>query len=302
MNEIKVNTVDSLSFYSKYIQGEGNLDNYRYELMKPLEKMWNYLNAPMTSKTSGGYDVVMASEMLGIWTPQKNVKLIETKIDMLKQTKIFEDCNGVIKEGIQRFSNMGYKIPLDEITVTILLGDPENKTLMASQGYSGFGGIPGYIILIVYPNDFNKTRLKSALAHEFNHNIRFTYEPFNHGNICVEDYLVIEGLAEVFAEQLYGIQNRGPWIKDYDDEELTYTIEVMKAGRKVKGFDQVSAYMYGDEVARKQGYHPVGLSQNAGYTIGYHIVKKYLINTNQTIEQATLTPADIIIKESKVFS
>lgn len=72
---------------------------------------------------------------------------------------------------------------------------------MASEGYSGFGGIPGYILLIVVPNEFNRTRLKSALAHEFNHNIRFTYEPFNHGDVSVEDYLVIEGLAEVLLKR-----------------------------------------------------------------------------------------------------
>lgn len=302
MNEIRIKIVDTLSFYRKCIQGNGNEENYRYELMKPLEKMWQYLNAPMTPKSPSGYDVVMASEMMGIWTPRKDVQLIEGKIDELKQTGIFEDCDHVITTGIQRFTESGYLIPLEEFTVTILLGDPENKILMASEGYSGFGGLPGYMMLLVYPNDFNKTRLKSALAHEFNHNIRFTYEPFSHGDVSVEEYLVIEGLAEVFAEQLYGIEHRGPWVQDYDDEEMAYTIEVIKEGREAKGFDQVAAYMYGDEVAREQGYSPVGLSRNAGYTIGYHIVKEYLKNTGQTIEQATLTPSKIIVEDSYVFA
>lgn len=285
MNTIKITTVDTLSFYNKCVQGNSNEDGYRYELMKPLEKMWQYLNAPMTPKTPGGYDVVMASEMLGIWTPRKDVRLIEAQIDPLKQTGIFEECTNVLTTGIQRFSEIGYPIPVEEFTLAILLGDPENKILMASEGYSGFGGIPGYMLLLVFPTAFNKTRLKSALAHEFNHNIRFTYEPFNHGDVSVEDYLVIEGLAEVFAEQLYGIEQRGPWVQDYDEEEMAYTIEVIKDGREARGFDQVAAYMYGDEVAREQGYSPVGLSRNAGYTIGYHIVKEYLKNTGQTLSK-----------------
>ncbi|WP_086349609.1 DUF2268 domain-containing protein [Candidatus Enterococcus clewellii] len=302
MNTIKITTVDTLSFYNKCVQGNSNEDGYRYELMKPLEKMWQYLNAPMTPKTPGGYDVVMASEMLGIWTPRKDVRLIEAQIDPLKQTGIFEECTNVLTTGIQRFSEIGYPIPVEEFTLAILLGDPENKILMASEGYSGFGGIPGYMLLLVFPTAFNKTRLKSALAHEFNHNIRFTYEPFNHGDVSVEDYLVIEGLAEVFAEQLYGIEQRGPWVQDYDEEEMAYTIEVIKDGREARGFDQVAAYMYGDEVAREQGYSPVGLSRNAGYTIGYHIVKEYLKNTGQTIEQATLTPSKTIVEKSRVFA
>lgn len=301
MNKIRTTLVDSLSFYTKCIQGNGTEDHFRYELMKPMEKMWHYLNAPMNPKTPGGYDVVMASEMLGIWTPRKEVSLIEAKLEQLQQTGIFDDYLHVITAGIERFNRAGYQIPVEEFTLAILLGDPENKILMASEGYSGFGGIPGYMLLIVVPNAFNETRLKSALAHELNHNIRFTYEPFNHGGVSVEEYLVIEGLAEVFAESLYGIEQRGPWVQEYDEEEMAYTIEVMKEGRKARGFDQVAAYMYGDEIAREQGYPPVGLSRNAGYTIGYHIVKEYLKNTGQTIEQATLTPSKTIVKESNVF-
>lgn len=59
--------------------------------------------------------------------------------------------------------------------------------MKVNKGYSGFGGIPGYILLMVVPNEFNKKRLKSALAHEFNHNVRFTFEPFNHSDVTVEE-------------------------------------------------------------------------------------------------------------------
>lgn len=301
MNDFKVTIIDSLSFYERCLKEQVDENAFRYEIMQPLEEMWQYLNAPLTPKTPGGYDVVMASEMLGIWTPRKNTSLIESNVASLKKTEIFSECRQVLRKSAQYFSEIGYEIPVDEFIVNILLGDPENSVLMASEGYSGFGGIPGYILLIVVPNEFNRTRLRSALAHEFNHNIRFTYEPFNHGDISVEDYLVIEGLAEVFAEELYGIEQRGPWVQDYDDEELEYTIAVMKDGREARGFDQVSAYMYGDEVAREQGYQPVGLSRNAGYTIGYHLVKDYLKNTGTTIAEATLTPSETIVKESKIF-
>lgn len=301
MNNFEVKLVDSLSFYERCLHSQVDENSFRYEIMQPFEEMWRYLSVPLVPKTPGGYDVVMASEMLGIWTPRKEIELIKSKVTPLKDTNIFSQYNQVINESVQLFNDIGYDIPVNEFRLNILLGDPENNILMASEGYSGFGGIPGYILLIVVPNAFNRTRLKSALAHEFNHNVRFTYEPFNHGDVSVEDYLVIEGLAEVFAETLYGVEQRGPWVQEYDQEELEYTIEVMKSGREARGFDQVSAYMYGDEVAREQGYQPVGLSRNAGYTIGYHLVKDYLKNTGETIAQATLTPSRTLVEESRIF-
>lgn len=301
MNKINVTMIDSLSFYKRCLKEKVDENAFRYEIMQPFEPMWRYLNAPLTPKTPGGYDVVMASEMLGIWTPRKSVDQIQTKIDLLEKTKIFSEYKQVIANGAQLFSDIGYDIPVNDFTVSVLLGDSDNSVLMASEGYSGFGGIPGFMFLIIVPNEFNRTRLKSALAHEFNHNVRFTYEPFNHGDVSVEDYLVIEGLAEVFAEELYGVESRGPWVQEYDKEEMDYTIEVMKDGREARGFDQVSAYMYGDEVAKEQGYAPVGLSRNAGYTVGYHLVKAYLKNTGKSIAEATLTPSRTLIKESKIF-
>ncbi|MGM0166291.1 hypothetical protein IGI39_001250 [Enterococcus sp. AZ135] len=301
MNEFNVKVIDSLSYYEAHLLDQKDENTFRYEIMQPFEEMWRYLSVPLMPKTPGGYDVLMASEMMGIWTPRKSSELIETKVEPLKDTNIFGECRQVIEESAQLFTDIGYQIPVEEFNVNILLGDPENSVLMASEGYSGFGGIPGYILLIVVPNEFNRTRLKSALAHEFNHNIRFTYEPFNHGDVSVEDYLVIEGLAEVFAETLYGIEHRGPWVQEYDQEELDHTIEVMKDGRDARGFDQVSAYMYGDEVAREQGYQPVGLSRNAGYTVGYQLVKDYLKNAGKTIAEATLTPSRILVQESRIF-
>ncbi|MEQ6356468.1 hypothetical protein ABNX05_17730 [Lysinibacillus sp. M3] len=34
-----------------------------------MKTMWDYLNVPLKATQSNGYDIIMASEMLGIWTP-----------------------------------------------------------------------------------------------------------------------------------------------------------------------------------------------------------------------------------------
>ena len=88
MNDIQLNIVDTLTFYQK---GKNTLlteDEFSYELMTPVKTMWDYLNAPIKPKTTDGYDVVMASEMLGIWTPKKDFSLIEDKI-LLKRNCYF---------------------------------------------------------------------------------------------------------------------------------------------------------------------------------------------------------------------
>ncbi|MCL1702605.1 DUF2268 domain-containing protein [Lysinibacillus sp. Bpr_S20] len=301
MEKLKINLINSLDFYDKCLLGNGNENSFRYELMQPMKTMWDYLNVPLKATQSNGYDIVMASEMLGIWTPRKSIQQVKDNFPELIESGIFEEYQEVISKGIDEFEKRGYSIPLEEIYVNILLGDEDSQEMKVNKGYSGFGGIPGYIMLMIVPNDFNKKRLKSALAHEFNHNVRFTFEPFNHGDVTVEEYIVLEGLAECFAEEMYGKELIGPWIADFDKEEMEYSIEVIKEGRMAKGFGEVSAYMFGDDVAKKRGYSPVGLSANAGYTIGYHLIKQYLVNSNKSIAEATLTPTEEIIRVSKFF-
>ena len=301
MEKVRINLINSLDFYDKCLLGKVSENSFRYELMQPMKTMWDYLNVPLKATEPNGYDVIMASEMLGIWTPRKSIQQVKDNLPELIESKIFEEYQEVITKGIDEFEKIGYSIPLEEININILLGDKDSKEMEVNKGYSGFGGIPGYIMLMVVPNDFNKKRLKSALAHEFNHNVRFTFEPFNHGDVTVEEYLVLEGLAECFAEEMYGKEFIGPWIEDFDEEEMEYSMEVIKEGRKTKGFGEVSAYMFGDEIAKKQGYSPVGLSANAGYTIGYHLIKQYLVNSKKSIAQATLTPTEEIIRVSKFF-
>ncbi len=301
MEKVRINLINSLDFYDKCLLGKVSENSFRYELMQPMKTMWDYLNVPLKAAEPNGYDVVMASEMLGIWTPRKSIQQVKDNLPELIESRIFEEYQEVISKGIDEFEKIGYSIPLEEINVNILLGDEDSQEMEVNKGYSGFGGIPGYIMLMVVPNDFNKKRLKSALAHEFNHNVRFTFEPFNHGDVTVEEYLVLEGLAECFAEEMYGKELIGPWIEDFDEEEMEYSMEVIKEGRKTKGFGEVSAYMFGDEVAKKQGYSPVGLSPNAGYTIGYHLIKQYLANSIKSIAEATLTSTEEIIRVSKFF-
>ncbi|MCM3338023.1 hypothetical protein M3650_05070 [Paenibacillus sp. MER TA 81-3] len=39
---------------------------FRYEMMGPFEAMWSTIQVPIKPAVEGGYDVIMACEMLGL--------------------------------------------------------------------------------------------------------------------------------------------------------------------------------------------------------------------------------------------
>jgi len=103
--------------------------------------VWGYPNVMLKAKEVNGYDVVMASEMLGIWTSRKAIQQVRNNLPELIESKIFEEYQEAITKGIDEFENIGYSISLEEINVNILLGDEDSQEIEVSKGYSEFGGI-----------------------------------------------------------------------------------------------------------------------------------------------------------------
>ena len=68
---------------------------------------------------------------------------------------------------------------VSDYVFTILLGNPNSPSLMLNEGYSGDGGIPGYILCTFLPNEYTIPRMKVALAHECNHNVRYQFIQWN---------------------------------------------------------------------------------------------------------------------------
>ena len=83
---------------------------------------------------------------------------------------------------------------------TILLGNPEKAMLQLNKGYSGDGGIPGYLMLSLLPNDYTLPRVQAALAHECNHNVRF--------QMCIRDSPRIYITSFRYKNQFYILSNK----------------------------------------------------------------------------------------------
>lgn len=274
-------------------------DYFRCYLMEPFREMWHTIHVPMKASEAGGYDVVMAAKMLG-YLDVKETNVGQVGLLKLKELDVSGIAERTLLHCIQMMEQAGLQVIAERMHFGVFLADPEK--LAYTKGYSGFGGIPGYIQLMIYPNDFNMPRIPAILAHEFHHNIRFSYFDWDSGNVSVGDYIVIEGLADSFAREMYGEDMLGPWANSFDQEDLFYSVEIIRQALHVKGFSEVSSYMYGDEIARQQGYQPVGLSYAAGYAVGYYTVQQFLKHSGTSIYEATSLSAANIIEGSRVFT
>ena len=300
---MKVKYIRSDSVYQKIANAsiEKKNDIYRYELMMPFKKKWDCYSVPMKASTPNGYDVIMASSMLGHIAPNKVDKSQQKNIEQISSDLLWAACQQSIQKSLDCFAKSGIEVPVQEYLFTILLADPESPYISLNEGYCGDGGIPGYIFAWLVPNQYTLERLPVALAHEVNHNIRFQFIRWRN-DITLAEMMVSEGLAENFATYLYGEDKAGPWVTKTDIKTLNeYIKPIIYDGLNVQGLENLNAYLYGDEMAKLQSYPAVGLPYCAGYACGYHLVKHYLKKTGKNIVEATLLPASEILEVAEDF-
>lgn len=272
-------------------------DIYRYEMMKPFAFKWSCINVPIKAKKKGGYDVVMASSMLGYLPPSDVDEAQKKNIELISQDDVWKTCEETIQRSLECFTNAGYHLPVRDYRFALMLANPESPYVIQSDGYGGDGGIPGYIFVAIVPSEYTLSKLPAVLAHECNHNIRFQFEEWR-TDITLAEMMICEGLAEHFATYLYGDDVLGPWVSKTDMETLNDSIKpIIQDGLEATGLENITAYLYGDEFTQLQGYSPVGLPYCAGYACGYYMIRDYLRKTRRSIVEATLTSADEIMKE-----
>lgn len=299
---MEIRNIRSDEIYKKIIAAplEKKNDIYRYEMMKPFEKKWACYNIPIKAKQETGYDVVMASGMLGYLAPNKVDASQKESVELLSDDSFWKSCQASIEDALRRFENSGIELPVQSYLYTILLADPQSPYTILSDGYSGDGGIPGYIFGAIKPNAYTIGRIPAALAHECNHNVRFQFEKWR-DDISLAGMMVTEGLAENYATFIYGEEKLGPWVSKIDMATLDNIKPIIKDALDVEGMDKLTSYLYGDEIAEMRGYFPVGLPFCAGYACGYYMIKHYLKKTGKTVIEATLTPTEEILNEAESF-
>ena len=216
------------------------------------------------------------------------------------------DAEGAMREALERgvraFTTVGRTLPIKRVAGSLILGDRDNRYFMdLMRGYTGNGSVPGNVIVAVWPSDFTLPRIGAATAHEFHHNVRLSHVPFSL-DISVGEYIVLEGLAESFAAALYGHELVGPWVTSLTPDEIERSKAIIGGALDVRGFRNVTPYLFGDPAAAFSGYTPLGLPFCAGYAIGFHVVQAYLQRTGRTIIEATYAAAAEIIEGARYFA
>ena len=187
--------------------------------MKPFAFKWSCVGIPMQAETDGGYDVVSAAAMSGYYAPAQITEERRTEIDLISKEAFWADCESSIRRTLEGFEQHGITLPKQEYVFTVLLSDPNSSVTAMAGDYCGDGGIPGYIIGSIVPNERSLALLPVALAHETNHNVRWQFMQWSN-QITLADMIVSEGLAETFAASMFGEGKVGKWVRETSPETL----------------------------------------------------------------------------------
>ncbi|MCA1295201.1 DUF2268 domain-containing protein [Paenibacillus sp. alder61] len=299
---MNIKALRSDQIYKKVAQAspEEKLELFRNEMMAPFMKQWQIQQIPFRAGEANGFDVITMNNMMHR-SPDQITRQLLPEIELISSDSFWSECELAVKKSLGLFIEHEVNLPETEYLFTIRLGDPENRALTINEGYSGFGGIPGFIWGTILPNEYTIPRMKAALAHECNHNVRYQFIQWDH-TVNLGELIVSEGLAENYATLLFGEDFLGPWVTKTNAETLNERIKpVLREKLQLTGLDQFAPYLYGDEIARLQNFKPVNMPYSAGYACGYHLIQYYLRKTGTSIFEATITPAAQILDEVKEF-
>lgn len=187
----------------------------------------------------------------------------------------------------------------EKIEVTLTLGNPDDPVFVEhTLGYYGMGSVPGAIWMVAWPTDYNLARLGACAVHELAHNLR---TPNVDAGFNLAEWVVHEGLAEVFALEVCGPDSTGGWYAGVTGDALDAAYaKVTAAFGTGNGFNDWTPYVLGDLVAERVGARPVGVPHMAGYAVGRRIVERYLEASQLKAAQAIVRPASEILEGAGV--
>ncbi len=189
----------------------------------------------------------------------------------------------------------------DRVEVVLTLGNPDEPIFMErTLGYYGMGATPGSIWLVAWPTDYNVTRIGACGVHELAHNLR---TPNVETQFNLAEWVVQEGLAEVFTTEVCGAGSTGAWYAGVTGAALDETFEkVTGAFGTGSSFADWTGYVLGDDVAGRMGRRPMGIPHMGGYAVGRRIVERYLEKAGLKAAQAIVRPTAEILAGAGVAS
>lgn len=279
---------DTLNLYKEMLnlpEGERS-EFFSGELLKPFNKFFEIMHMPKTPEAMG------CIQLSG-----RDSKMVEM-LEKLEKADAWNNAKRTLEVAVERFEKACIPLP-EKVVVGIFLGNPEYLAMV--DGYTGMGSIPGYMQIMIDPNEKNLPKLNAAIAHEFHHNVLFHNAKWDFmTDVTVEKYLAVEGLAESFAASMFGEECIGPWVTDVRGADLETARKIISKSLDVRGFMEVRKYIYGKHPMMPET-QDFGMPFCGGYAVGYHVIQAYLKKTGISIEKATIIDGDEIMKASGYF-
>jgi uncharacterized protein YjaZ len=182
----------------------------------------------------------------------------------------------------------------ETVDVVLTLGNPDDSVFIdRTLGYYGMGSNPGHIWMVAWPTDYNVTRIGACGVHELAHNFR---TPNVDGLFNLAEWVVQEGLAEVFTIEVCGPESTGGWYAGVTGAALEAAwAKVTGAFGTGGSFKDWTPYVLGDDVSTRMGLRPAGIPHMGGYAVGRRIIERYLAATGLRAAQAIVRPTSEIL-------
>ncbi len=238
------------------------------------------------------------------WLLPDQVEQIARLLEQMEAADAWGRGAAALALAAERFALFGDRIPFDEVTGWLVLADPARSNPL-ERGYTGATDwfSPRLIGQFWEPNQENLPRLPGLLAHEMHHLIRLKAFPWDMLRTSVADYIVLEGAAESFAAALFGQAIVGSYVTEVNEAELETARHLIGQSLDRTGFNVIRAYIFGDTLAERGGFEPLGgMPTYGGYAVGYHVVQAFLKRSGLSIEETTFLPTAEIIAGSGFFS
>ncbi len=92
------------------------------------------------------------------------------KVDALAQADAWKRAALALEKGYAAFADYADRIPLEQVTFGLLVADLGDAP--GDHGYTGFGGIPGWVMTVYgTPDAHNLPRVEACTVHELHHNL-----------------------------------------------------------------------------------------------------------------------------------
>ncbi|OLT40375.1 peptidase [Saccharomonospora sp. CUA-673] len=273
------------------------------EILEPLTGMFATIGVPMRGDESMPFDAVAMHTAGGSGFPlDRDDDRLSAALELMRERDVLGGMRRALAEAWahQLAATPDIAHP-DELHVVTVLGNPDDDHLLErSGGYLGFGGIPGFVHLTVWPDTSTVDRLAYCAVHELNHNMRYANVVWNPETVTVGEQSVGEGLAEAFVGELYGPDAMGVWSTRltgaaYEQAEVKLLADIDVAGQW-----NLTPYVHGDATAVRMGQEPVGLPDHAGYAVGRRIVERHCAASGRTVAESTALPLEEILVNAGV--